>query len=158
VSDSPDRNVMMAQRLMDFDPTNPSHLAGMPNLGPPASYGMDAALGWSDPNRNLGQQAQNTLAGQAWTGNSMPSSATQYYGDDDPVAQHAQRSMEMRANPGPFDALIDAARQPAPPSLPTYAPTVNPQQIGADPRVAAFRPSGMIEDQRPTALLLRGGR
>jgi hypothetical protein len=148
VSDSPERNMMMAQRLFDFDPTNPSHLAAMPDLGP---------RGLRDP--DPGQQAQNALLGQAWTGNSIPASATQYYGDDDPVAQRARRNMEMRANPGAYDAIIDAgfAPQPAPPALPTYAPTPNPRQLGTDPRLTAWRPSDMIEDVRPTALLLQGG-
>lgn len=149
----------MADWLKDFDPSDPAQRAAMPDLGPATSYDPNASwLGWTDPNRNLGQQAQNALLGQAWQSNALPANSTQYYGDDDPVAQRARRNAEMRSNPGTYDAVINAglARQTAAPSLPTYAPT-GAWQIGADPRFDTLRQSDLIEDRRPTALLLRTG-
>jgi hypothetical protein len=140
--------MMLAKRLMDFDPSDPVQRAAMPDLGP---------LGLTAP--DLGQQAQNALLGQAWQGNALPANSTQYYGDDDPVAQQARRSWEMSANPGAYDAVIDAglSRQPAPPSLPSHAPT-GPWQIGANPRFDALRSSDAFEDRRPTALRQGAGR
>jgi hypothetical protein len=107
----------------------------MPDLGPSAAYGMDASLGWTDPNRNLGEQAQNALLGQAWDANNM--------------------AMQVQASPSAGGGL---ARQPAPPALPSHAPTIAPRQFGSDPRMAALRPSDLIEDRRPTALLMQQNR
>lgn len=73
----------------------------------------------------------------------------------------------MYRNLSPLDQVIAAgiARQP-PPSLPAYAPpsVLEPPPrwgsdptIGSDPRFAGLRPSDLIEDRRPTELLLRAG-